>query len=85
MVICQLEAAQKHSQVQSKSLPNNNNLCSLMESKNKDVKLSCDEPKNGPKHHVQSINIAMREKTNTADRKKQLAVRAKDHHSTKVC
>jgi hypothetical protein len=45
MVIWQLEAAQKHSQVQSKSLPNNNNLCSLMESKNKDVKLSCDEPK----------------------------------------
>jgi hypothetical protein len=44
-----------------------------MESKNKDVKLSCDEPKNGPKHHVQSINIAMREKTNTADRKKTIS------------
>jgi hypothetical protein len=53
-----------------------------MESKNKDVKLSCDEPKNGPKLHVQSINIAMREKINTADIKKQLAVRAKGHHSS---
>jgi hypothetical protein len=56
-----------------------------MESKNKDVKFSCDEPKKGPKLHVQSINIAMREKTNTVDIKKQLAVRAKDHHSAKVC
>jgi hypothetical protein len=77
MVICQLEAAQKHSQLQSKSLSNNNNMCSLMESNNKDVKLSCDEPKNGPKHHVQSINISMKEKTNTADIKKTITSESK--------